>query len=79
MLTAEVVLPTPPFWFATTTTRVRSGRGIDTRLRAPSRASTEFSAARASGVVSSSNVGREVAQVARRLHVRRASQWRGFT
>ena len=54
MLTVVVVLPTPPFWLATTTTRVASGRGIATRCREPIRASTECSAARASGVVSSS-------------------------
>ena len=27
MLTAVVVLPTPPFWLATTITRVVAGRG----------------------------------------------------
>ena len=29
--TVVVVLPTPPFWFATTTIRVASGRGIGGR------------------------------------------------
>ena len=27
-LTVDVVLPTPPFWLATTITRVRAGRGM---------------------------------------------------
>ena len=69
MFTVDVVLPTPPFWLATTITRVAGGRGIDSRLRAPIRASTEFSAARASGVVSSSNAGGQLAQLGRGPHV----------
>ena len=49
--TVVVVLPTPPFWLATTMTRVRVGtRHRRPRSRAPSRASTVCSAARASGV-----------------------------
>ena len=50
MFTVDVVLPTPPFWLATTITRVASGRGSGGRYRAPWRASTLCSAARASGV-----------------------------
>ena len=51
-LTVVVVLPTPPFWFATVSTRVRGGRGTARplsvmRLRASS------ATARASGVCSS--------------------------
>ena len=38
MFTVEVVLPTPPFWLATTKTRVASGRGIIGRDAAPARA-----------------------------------------
>ena len=50
-LTVDVVLPTPPFWLATTNTRVSSGRGTARpRCSPPVRARTECSAARASGV-----------------------------
>ena len=51
--TVLVVLPTPPFWLATTITRVAWGRPVRGRLSADWRASTECSAARANGVVSS--------------------------
>ena len=58
MFTVDVVLPTPPFWLATTKIRVRLGRASGGRSRAPWRASTMCSAARASGVAwSSSKVG----------------------
>ena len=76
--TVEVVLPTPPFWFATTITRVLSGRGIATRARAPIRASTECSAARASGVVSSWTVTASSLRSAA-VRTRPAGQGRCFT
>ena len=66
----EVVLPTPPFWLATTMTRVASGRGDGPACRADWRASTECSAARASGVVSSSKIGRRGRQRRRRCEPR---------
>lgn len=49
-LTVVVVLPTPPFWLATTMTRVRSGRGSPSPARP--RASTASWAARPMGVSS---------------------------
>ena len=50
--TVEVVLPTPPFWLATTTTRVLAGRGTRWRPEVSDRrASSMCSAAWASGVV----------------------------
>ena len=48
MFTVVVVLPTPPFWLATTITRVAGGRG-KRRCRAARRARKLCSAARASG------------------------------
>ena len=54
-LTVVVVLPTPPFWLATTITRVASGRGIGGRRAASWRARTVSSAIRARGVLSSSS------------------------
>ena len=68
-LTVVVVLPTPPFWLATTITRVASGRGIGGRAAgAPERASTVCSAARASGVVSSSKLVGVPRQLGRGAH-----------
>jgi hypothetical protein len=55
MFTVDVVLPTPPFWFATTNTRVAFGRGSRGRYWALWRASTLCCAARANGVAMSSN------------------------
>ena len=49
-LTVVVVLPTPPFWLATTKTRVRLGPGHALASQPAGAASTECSAARASGV-----------------------------
>ena len=53
MFTVVVVLPTPPFWLATTITRVRAGRGSGSLSRRPSRTSSACSTDRASGVESS--------------------------
>src|SRR5260221_8338226 len=47
MLTVVVVLPTPPFWLATTITRVLAGRGS---LITPDSASIAAAACRAMGV-----------------------------
>ena len=54
MFTAVVVLPTPPFWLATTITRVWSGRGSGVAVAARSGAPAAAGAtARAIGVDSS--------------------------
>src|SRR4051794_34776449 len=50
MFTVEVVLPTPPFWLATTITRVFGGRGSGSLKLARSLARNSASIARASGV-----------------------------
>ena len=49
MFTVDVVLPTPPFWFATTNTRVAAGLPTGSRWM-PCRTSTECRASAASGV-----------------------------
>ena len=71
-LTVEVVLPTPPFWLATTTTRVRAGRASAARVRAPCRASSVCSAAlrQGCGLVAepARRCGLEVGEVGRRSH-----------
>ena len=53
MLTAVVVLPTPPFWLATTITRVWSGRGSGVPWGTLWRTSSCWATARAIGVDSS--------------------------
>ncbi len=70
--TVEVVLPTPPFWLATTITRVRSGRGNGSPKLMRSRARSSASIARASGVEVSLNARRV------RLEVGRSTDPRGF-
>ncbi len=52
MLTVVVVLPTPPFWLATVSTRVRGGRGTARPLNVMRRRASSATA-RASGVCSS--------------------------
>ena len=54
MFTVVVVLPTPPFWLATTITRVRAGRGSGSRAGVPPGPAAACSTERASGVDSSS-------------------------
>src|SRR3954471_6109469 len=67
MFTALVVLPTPPFWLATVSTRVPSGRGH--RSWRTLRTCTACAASRAMGV--SNSVSRETAVPAGALDVSR--------
>ncbi len=57
MLTADVVLPTPPFWFATVSTRVAAGRGSGAPTNVDRRRTSNAMAV-ASGVLSSSRSAR---------------------
>ena len=56
MFTVVVVLPTPPFWFATVRTRVSSGVGSGSPTR-PASTRSAVSAARAIGVSSATSRG----------------------
>jgi hypothetical protein len=58
MFTVVVVLPTPPFWFATTNTRVSAGLGrCEVAWTRRARSTCSWAAA-AKGVESSSKAGR---------------------
>ena len=68
MFTAVVVLPTPPFGFARTITRVRTGRGSGSPTR-PASTRRAVSAARAMGVSSPcSGLGHAVVRLHRFGH-----------